>query len=179
MNNPRAEVARVQKEQAKQKRIRYQNHLAAVAQEAIRVEGDEFVHNTKASLVRSLKERIAGGDLRLIPGYTDSTLGRQLLTASQVGFYVSSGMRGHEKIQMPLVDLISSKDFQKKINKYPGWIETFTYASQVLPRDTDTATMMLLLMSYSKDFGPDLTQFRTAQGRVSEIQIGLLGRLAA
>lgn len=144
------------------------------------MEGDEFTHNTTASVVRSVKQRITEGDPRLIPGYTNDSLARHVsLNSAQMGFYVASGMRGHEQLQMPLVDLLTSEDFQGKFNKYEVWIETFTYASQVLPRDTDTSTMMFLLMSYSRDVGPDLTQFRTVQGRVTEIQRGLLHRPAA
>lgn len=176
---PRAEVARIQKERAEQKHIRYQNHRAAVAQEALRVEGEEFAHDTKASVVRSLKERIAGGDPRLIPGYTDSSLGRQIVRSAETGFHVASGPTGSDSMKMPLVDLLVSEDFTRIFSKYNGWVETFGYASRVLPPDTDTATLMFLLLSYSKDVGPDLTQFRTVQGRITEIRRGLLQRPAA
>lgn len=167
---PRRELARFQKESAERRWVRYQNHLAAVAQEALRVEGEEFVHSTKASVVEALKKRISDGDPRLIPGYTSATLRRQIFSAAHEALSLVSSTQLREK---PLADLTSTDEFKSKFGKCEGWIETFNYASQVLPQETDVTTMMFLLLSFSKDTGPDLNQFRTVQGRVAEIQRGL------
>lgn len=173
INNPRKLIDEARSAREETRYVHYQNHLAAVAQEALRVEAGEFVHDTQAGVVRSLRERMRGGDPKLIPDYTDSTLKRQIIDSHKIGYLmlVGQGPAGDRYARMPLVDLVVSEEFTTRF-RYEGWLETLRYASEVLPSDTDSFDLLFLLLSYSKSVGPDLTKFKSVEARVGEVRRG-------
>lgn len=174
---PRAEIIVARKEESKQNRARYHDHLAAVAKEALRVSGDSFVHGTQMSVVRSLRERIREGDQMIIANYKDSALARHVVAGYEVLWLVGSGLAGNTLARMPLFELVASRDFTNRFG-YQWWLDTMEYASEVLPNDTTTFDLTFLLLSYSKSVGPDSTKFITVEDRMAEIRKAR-GRLAA
>ena len=147
---------------------RHQDHLAAVAQEALRVdENGNFFHETKADVVRALKTKLTdGSDARLIP-YTDPGLTRQV---DRVGGALSRGAffdtREHARqyVDAPLALVVALPQFAQVI-PFEGWQQTLRYARGVLPEETTIWNIGHLLYDFSR-FGKE----RNAAERVGIVK---------
>jgi len=150
IDNPRKQIKEARDKEGEKKYERYQNHLAAVVQEALQVEGNNFKHSNIRDIVRALKDKIANGsDPRLISTYTDSTLAYHVWHA---GIKFSDILpRDHRPyLEMPLTSLVALEDFPK-IVPFEGWRQTLKYVSQVFPKDAKAWDVAFILMDFSRD----------------------------
>lgn len=173
--SPARQIREALNRQGVERHRAWQDHLSAVAQEALRVEGDGFVHSTQVSVSRALRAKIQQGeDHRLIPDYSDSTLGRQVFRSGEVlisaihhqGETYDSGLRNTSK---PVVDLVSDQRFISRFH-YKGWLDTLRAVSETLPTDVTPFELGFLLMSYSSQVGPDLKRSNSVEARLTEVR---------
>lgn len=127
---------------------RYQNHLAAVAEEALRVEGEDFVHSSAGSIFKALRSR-AECDPRVNPDYSRSSVCWHIQRASRVRNLVEECMGAEYQI-MPISQLVTEERFQHGLFyvMHEGWIETLRNASLTLPADITLLDISYLLLFF-------------------------------
>lgn len=175
VRRPASKIKEVLERRAADRFLAWQEHLSAVAQEALHVAGVEFVHGTAASVVKALRSQMdQGGDFRFIPTYADSTLARHIFQSGwHLGDRVTSAAQlpgiGIGNARRPIGELLTDEDFLSGFH-YPGWLETMMSVSQTLPANTTICDLEFALMSFSPKIGPDLRQFRSVAARLSEVR---------
>lgn len=147
--DPQEDIRQVSAREVEQTRQRYANHLAAVAKEALRVANGEFVHQTKASVARALRENIRAGDPNLLSHFTHQTLVDQILLAGKELLLTVLHHKDNIFSGKMLDELLSMPEFRERASGF-GWLETFQYAQEVLPKNTTGARVGLLLLNFSE-----------------------------
>lgn len=162
VRNVATQLENRRREGAYAREIQYLNHLAVVAQEALRIEDGEFVHSGPNSVMRALKAKIAEGSTPgLISGFKDKALAHQVSIA---GRKVASWpvFRGGNS-SVTLTDVVSSPIFERQV-PYEGWRQTIEYASQALPAETRIIDLSILLMGFAT-----LGKYKSVQVRMDSI----------
>lgn len=158
IHNPRALIDETRRNAAEARRQKYQDHLAAVAQEAIRVENGEFVHTSLNGVMRAVKAKIAdGSDPRLMSGFADKTLAHQVFRSA----VTMEGVIKDNARRQPIKDLIGSSSFEQTVPS-PAWRQTLQYAGQVLPEGTYVRGLSNLLFSFAA-----VAKYRSVADRIA------------
>lgn len=162
IHNPRALIDEARKNAAEARRQKYQDHLAAVAQEAIRVEDGKFVHTSLNGVMRAVKARISdGSDPRLMSGFADKTLAHQVFRAAAT----MEGVIKDNARRQPIGDLVSSPSFEQTVRS-PAWRQTLQYADQVLPPGTYVRDLSNLLFSFAT-----VAKYRSVEDRIAVLHM--------
>lgn len=132
-----------------QEDVRRQDHLAAVAAEAIRVENGEFVHASMGSVVRELRRHIEEGTDPRVMDTASGTLQRHIGIAGRTLPKVLNYNAFGEDLEIPISEVVASPQFTTAV-PYEGWRQTFRYAAENLPPTTTARDLSFLLTEYAK-----------------------------
>lgn len=130
-------------------RVQYQNHLAAVAEEALRIKEGEFVHGSLMSVVRAINKAIIqdnNGDPRLLSAYQDKTLAGHV---SEAGHALVSEFSFTDEIKLghlPVVELINNEEEFMDAVSLKSWRQTLRSLTTTLPKDTTSFDIAYLLI---------------------------------
>lgn len=149
---PKLELERHREREAERSHEEYETHLSAVAQEALRIEGGEFVHSTLNGVVDALKAKITYGSDPRIKSYADKTLVRQVYLAGshiEWGAFNNNKFFGPEHSRHLLNATVAAPDFESTVpNK--GWQQTVRYAAGVLPANTEVRDLQWILRGFAQ-----------------------------